>query len=341
MKIYTHNRIAVILAAVLVIPAFPAMAGKDTPETVKAREMLGLYLRRGQQQAYSGEQVTRLLRGMVRETRQIVKHAGPGRIRMEYVSPPELVGETILIANGRFFQYKPAPENKILEGVTAPEELVARVKDVQRRMREGRIQVKAVGEEEVAGQDTSIVEIRPVRGGGFYLKFWIDKTTGVRLKYNNLDASGGVISESYFTKIDYNPTFSPRDFRPASLPDVPHEALLPKGRPLPTVAAAQAQVGYSIRQPMVPEGFRLHGAWVADSGNRRTTILRYTDGVNNFTLFQSPAPARRPVAANPFRIPRMRNGVAQWGADGMAYILIGNLKPENFRAIAESLRAKE
>jgi len=321
--------------------ALPAIADKDTPDVVKAREMIGLYLRRGQQTAYSGEQVTRLLRGMVRETRQIVKHGGPGRTRMEYVSPPELVGETILIANGRFFHYKPAPENKILEGVSAPEELIARVQEVHRRMREGRIQVKVVGEEQVAGNDCSIVEIRPLRGAAFYLKFWIDKATGVRLKYNNLDASGSVISETYFTKIDYSPVFTQADFRPASLPDVPHEALLPKGRPLATVSAAQAQVGYNIREPAIPEGFRLHGAWVVDSGNRRSTILRYTDGVNSFTLFQAPGPGRRPAGANAFRIPRLRNGVAQWGADGTAFILIGNLKPESFRAIVESLRAKE
>src|SRR5687767_1503207 len=157
MKIGVNNRITVILAALLVIPAGPALGAKDSPEVVKAREALGLYLRRGQQKPHSGEQVTRLLRGMVRETRQIVKHAGPGRIRKEYISPPELLGETILITNARFFHYKPSPENKILEGVAAPEELVARVKAVQRGMREGRIQVKVVGEEEVAGHDATIV----------------------------------------------------------------------------------------------------------------------------------------------------------------------------------------
>ena len=330
----------VILAGALLGTAIPSLAAPDAAEVAKAREVLGLFLRKGQHQPFVGEQVTRWLRGRVRETRQIVKHAGPGRTRMEYVSPRNLAGETILIAGGRFFQYRPAPDNKILEGVAPPEQLVARLKDLQRRIKNGGIHAKVVGEEQVAGRDASIVEIRSLRGGAFYLKFWIDTATGVRLKYNNLDPAGGVVSETYFTKIDYEPAFSPADFRPASLPNVPHEPLLPSGRPFPTIATAQERVPYPIREPVAPDGFRLGGAWVVNSGNRLTTILRYTDGVNNFALFQSPLP-KRPASTERMRPVRMRNGVAQWVSGGRGYILIGNLKPENVRAIADSLRSAE
>ena len=310
---------------------------KDAPEITKAREALGLFLRRGQQQPHAGEQVTRLLRGRVRETRQMVKHAGPGRTRMEYLSPPNLSGETILIVGGRFFHYKPSPENKILEGVAPPGELAERARELQQRLRRGAIQARVVGNEQVAGREASIVEIRPVRPVAPYLKFWIDSSTGVRLKYQSLDASGRVASETYFTRVDYQPDFTATDFQPSSLPNVPHEPLLPKKPPLATVSAAQAQAPYTIREPSVPEGFRLNGVWVVPGGNRRhTTILRYTDGVNSFALFQSPAGGNRPIRAGG-RLPRFRNGVAQWTANGMGYILIGNLKPESVSTISESL----
>ena len=293
-----------------------------------------MFLGKGQRQPYEGEQVTRLLRGRVRETRQIVKHAGPGRMRMEYVYPPNVAGETILIVGGRYFHYKPAPENKILEGVAPPGELAARAKELTQRLRRGAIQARVVGQEEVASRDAAIVEIRSLRGGAFYLKFWIDTATGVRLKYNNLDPSGRVVSETYFTKIEYNPQFAAADFRPGSLPDVPHEALLPKGKPYASVSAAQPFAPYPIREPSVPEGYRLDGVWVVRGPNRVTTILRYTDGVNSFALFESPAPGKRAVKWRPGL---MRNGAAQWADEGMAFVLIGNLKTESARTIVDSL----
>jgi hypothetical protein len=83
----------------------------------------------------------------------------------------------------------------------------------------------------------------------------------------------------------------------------------------------------------------LTGVWIAEAGARRTTILRYSDGVNSFTLFQAPAPGRRPGVGN--RRVRSRNGVAQWASGARAYILIGNLKQEAVQSIADSLQPKE
>jgi outer membrane lipoprotein-sorting protein len=329
-----RTRTPVLLAALLLAASVHSLAQTDSAETGRAHQLVGLFLGKGQRQAYEGEQVTRLLRGRVRETRQIVKHAGPGRMRMEYVFPPNLAGETILIVGGRYFHYKPPPENRILEGVAPPGELAARAKELTQRLRRGAIQARVVGQEEVASRDAAIVEIRSLRGGAFYLKFWIDTATGVRLKYNNLDPAGRVVSETYFTKIDFNPQFSDSAFRPGSLPDVPHEALLPKGKPYASVSAAQPYAPYPIREPSVPEGYRLDGVWVVRGPNRITVILRYTDGVNSFALFESPAPGRRAVKWRPGL---MRNGVAQWADEGMAFVLIGNLKTESARTIVDSL----
>src|ERR1051326_1177348 len=45
--------------------------------TAQARQLIGLFLQKGVRQPYTGEQITRLLQGMVHETRQTVKYAGP------------------------------------------------------------------------------------------------------------------------------------------------------------------------------------------------------------------------------------------------------------------------
>jgi len=312
------------------------------PEIARARQIIGLYLRRGARQPHAGEQTTRLLRGRVHESQQIVKYAGPGRLRIEYLSPPALRGSILLLNGGRLFNYRPA-ENKILVGSAPLEEFQNRARELMKGVRDQRISVRVVGTQVVAGQSAAIVEIRAVRGGAFFKRFWIDEKTGVRLKNEDLDPQGNVISTSYFTKIDYAPVFDPQEFRPAALPNVPHEALLPPSPPLASVQEAQQRAGFSIREPSLPAGFHFNGAWVVPGPpGSQTVILRYTDGVNAFTLFQHPGrphggPLLRPGLKGALR-PLLRNGVAHWVSDDRAFTLLGNLKPENARQIVDSLR---
>lgn len=312
-------------------------------EAQRARQIISLYLRQGVKQPHVGEQTTRLLRGRVRESQQVVKCAGPGRLRIEYLSPPALRGEILLTNGGRLFNYRPA-ENKIWVGPAPLEEFQSRARALMQSVKERRISVQVVGTQIVAGQSAAIIEIRAVGGGAFFKRFWIDERTGVRLKNEELDPQGNVISTSYFTRIDYAPSFSPAEFHPTSLPSAPYAPLLPPTPPLPSVQAAQDQVAYTIRQPSLPAGFRFSGAWVVPGqGGRQTTILRYTDGVNVFTLFQIPA---RPRVAGARLRPggklrgdaRLRNGVAHWMSGDQTFTLLGNLKPENAQQVIESLR---
>jgi hypothetical protein len=307
----------------------------NAADAQRAREMIALFLREGQRQPYVGEQTTRLLAGRVRESRQIVKHAEPGRERIEYLSPPAMRGEIILINSGRMYHYKPSL-NRILEGPALLEEFQNRVREAMLAMRQGRILARVVGTQLVAGQSAAIIEIRSLRPNAAYKRFWIDEKTGVRLRMEDVGARGEVVSTSYFTTVDYAPVFDPKEFRPDSLPAVPHEPMLPAKPPLASVQAAQQQVAYPIREPAVPEGYRLNGVWVVNQpGQRRTVILRYTDGVNTFALFQHPL---GPRAADSPGFPRTRSGVTQWIAGGRLYLLIGNLKPESVRQIVSSLR---
>jgi outer membrane lipoprotein-sorting protein len=303
----------------------------------RAREMMRLYLRQGQRQPYQAEQRTRLFRERMIESTQIVKHQGPGRTRIEYSDPPRLQGDILLVNGGRIFKYV-RRQNRILVGPVPMDEFNNRVQELLQGVMKGRITVRVVGSEQIAGQSAAIVEIRSVHGGAFFKRLWIDEKTGVRLKIEDADPLGNVISTSYFTRIDYAPTFLPRDFSPASLPNVPHEPLLPDTLPLPSVQAAQQQVPYPIHEPSLPEGFSLKGVWVVPSAGPPVTILRYTDGVITFALFQYPA--RLPIQAPQRKRmppPRLIHGAARWISGDRSYFLIGNLKPESFRQIVSSL----
>lgn len=320
----------------------PRQLSESPEEQANRREavqLISLFLRQGVKQPHVGEQITRLFQGMVRDARQIVKYAGPGRVRMEYLSPENLKGETILIVGGRFFQYKPGPQPRVFEGVALPEELQGRIRELLQGINKRTIQVRIMGEEQIAGQRAGIVEIHST--GGFYLKFWIDEVTGVRLKYQNLDPQGRAVSETFFTSIDYEGKTEPGDFDPRTLPNVRHEPLLPEGKPLATVQEAQQLVAYTIKQPAVPPGFHLSGIWVVNSAGRSVTIMRFTDGVNTYALFQSPQGrpgAERPKQTVPPIGRLVRNGVAHWALDGMGFTLIGNLRAENAQLIVDSIK---
>lgn len=300
-------------------------------ETKRAREVMALFLRQGNRQPYTGEQVTQVMAGGL-ESRQIVKHRGPWQDRIEFVSPPRMNGEIILQFGGRFAHYKPS-QKVIEEGVASPEAFMGQVKNILTGIKEGRITVRLVGSQIVAEQPASIVEIRTKEGGW---RLWIDNKTGVRLKSEQLNAQGAVTMTSYFTKIDYTPDFEPGDFRPAALPKVRREASLPSGPPLPSVQAAQQQVDYTIREPALPAGFRLAGVWVVELPAAKVTVLRYTDGPNNFTLFEQKA--RQKAAASAPNGSAPHRNLRHWIADGVSFTIMGNVRPVTFGQIIDSLQ---
>jgi hypothetical protein len=321
----------------------PARAPLGTSATAqemqRAREILGLFLRRGQREPYMGEQITRLFLGRrLLESRQIIKHAGPGRHRIEYLSPPERRGEILLLIAGQLFNYKPGPPARILVGVAPDAEFQNRVRGRLRAILEGRVHIRVVGNEVIADRETAILELKSIGGSK---RFWIDKQTGVRLKNEEIDPQGAVISTSYFTKIDYSPTFVQKDFHPASLPSAPHVPIFPPQKPLANVAEAQQQVAYTIREPAVPPGYRLDGVWVVHRlGERRVTILRYTDGVNTFALFQQPLPDTKASARGSRLRPRTMHwsqDVVHWVSGDRIFTLIGKLSPAAARQIVDSL----
>jgi negative regulator of sigma E activity len=320
-------------------PAVEQERTRRAAETKRAREVMMLFLRQGQRQPYLAEQTTRLqaVGAPVRESQLVIKRGGPGRERMEFLSPAGMRGEVILLNNGRLFNYKPGV-NKIFEGVAPLEVFQHRAKQLMEDMQQGRIAVRVMGTEIIAGQEASIVEMRGGNGGK---RFWIDNKTGVRLRTDELNAEGSVIQTSYFTKVDYAPSFEAKEFSPASLPNVPHEPRFPAQPPLPDVETAQQQVNYPIRQPDLPEGFRLSGVWVADGlGGRKIVILRYTDGVTNFALFQqpiAPKPGMPPFSNGKPRMQR-RNSVVHWAAGDRLYTLVGNVRLDTARQVVESVK---
>jgi len=303
----------------------------------RARQALQRFLRSGQTTPYVAEQTTRTFDGGMAESRQILKHAGPRRQRIEYVAPPRLAGEVILIAGPRLLHYRPRPRPRIIEGDAGVADLADRARDLLASLAAGKVRIALVGSEVVAGRDTDIVEVRPGPGAPFK-RLWIDRETGVRLKHETVDPTGAVIVSSYFTKVTYEPVFGPGDFLPDRLPPAPIEAHIPSSPPLGSVAEAQRLAGYTVRVPNLPPRFVLEGVWATGPAGGRGVLLRFTDGVNTVVLGQRRLPRLGTPPSPADSSVRSRRGVAYWVSGDRVYTLFANVRPEVLRRIVASLR---
>lgn len=313
-----------------------------TPDQQAGLYVMQTYLSSGLKKPYTGEQVTQIYMDGTRESTQIVKHLTLGKEKILYLKPPDLAGEILLMNKGMFFNFRSKPTPVIEEGYVPFNRVRLHIHSLLKDIRSNKIIVRIVGNEIVAGQPTTIIEIRPQEGGTSYKKFWIDERTGVRLKNENLDRNGRVLSTSYFTWINYSPTFKLREFTPASLPKATRVPVFPATPPINSLEEARIKAGYLIKVPTMKPGYKLNGIWVIpNASDYPVTIIRYTDGVNYFALFQHPfrkgkLPGRM---KNPqFQKLHFRPGAAIWVRNNCIYTIVGNLRHETIQEIYNSIK---
>ncbi len=286
--------------------------------------------------AYIGQQTTQV---GGRTSVQQIEEDEKGRIRLQYQSPPDFRGDIMLILPGSFYEYH-ARQGKT-DVALWPIQRGQREQGLLNLIRRGVVTVAQTGEEQILGRDCAIIAVstpRPAGGQILQGKFWIDRETGIVMKRERWNAHG-LISQSYLTSITVGAVIPPSDFLPRSLPRATTEALFPEGQPhFSTVEQAQLQTPFHILQPaQLPEGYALDAVWVFRGGTG-SVLLRYTHGVNHFSLFE-----RRILKPNPgqrLNAPRWAGGsVLHWqtttpeGVLGIIYI--GHLAPEEAQDLTQ------
>lgn len=192
---------------------------------------------------------------------------------------------------------------------------------------------KLVGMETVAGRPAYRIRIdRPGNPSVIVRQFWIDKRTYLELKSERYD--GGALSGSTtLTRVNFSP-----EYPPGSFSFQPPANLTPKvaggGAFRGSLAQAQKQVGFAAVLPTtVPSGFALlgHSVAVSNRGGTPALWLRYTNGIDAFSLFQ-----RKAAAASV--APQARGPVRQWAHKGFQFTLVGHLTPQQADLIRAGYR---
>lgn len=312
---------------------------KLSPQTKAVLQLLRRKIRPGAE--YAGEQVTESSGGNV--SRQRIRGDRGGRIRVDYTSPTDMVGDFLVIAPDQFRNYHRAANR--LDIAMWPGAWSEFEKRIFGAIRDGRIQANKVGEEVIAGRNAAIVELKSdISLGGDVKKFWIDEETGIQLK-NERSNARGLISRSYMTSITVGPAagVQPRDFYPPAPPGARVNTLFPHFKPqFATVQEAARQLTFTPVEPAtLPSGFHLRGVWVFNLPKGKTgALLRYTDNFTTFSLFQRPA--RPEFKEHPAHNAQGQRNIQRWRVPApttdLEVVYIGTLTPEQAEALHTSLR---
>ncbi len=220
--------------------------------------------------------------------------------------------------------------------------------------------------EKIAGYKTDLLTIapRPEIGDRPTKRIWIAEHKGVILRAEELDAQGNIRFLSVYSQISFQPEKiqgelaefqSKKKFKPGN----PRR----RGKSISLSDAQEALDNRLVLPAYLPPGFKLQQIMQLEFASKpamslrapRTTVhLRYTDGLMEFSLFESKRkPPRKKRGAETFPrgrakimkfhgtpveiVKRDQTLILKWFQDGVSFALISELdRPELIR-IAESL----
>lgn len=283
----------------------------------------------------SGNQVTLVVRnGLDISSEQLIQRDGTRALRLQYLRPARLAGEQI-VDNGRFYAHLISTQDTLEIGPSRIRTLRARVPQVIQQVRSGRLTAQRIGRETVAGHLCEIVQVMARSTDPVPMqKFWIDPTNGAQLRIEQYDASGQLRSASYYTQVTYTPAFDKAAFR---LPRSGGKVTV-SGFAAPSLTLDQvcAQAGFPVQVPAtLPDGYRFQGASVSERRSAQVVEIRYVNGANGLSLFESPDSSGRP-AANP---QHPRRGVLFGRQSGLKIVIIANLDAKTLDTVLASLHS--
>ena len=313
-------------------------AGAPTAAPVQsdlpARDLLKRMLQAENSLTLTGDQVTTVSQnGLDLSSEQQVQRDGARALRIDYVRPARLAGEQI-IDNGRFYCHLVPARDTLELSPSRIQSLRVRVPEVIAQVRAGQLIVQSMGQGVVAGHACGIVQVAarsstPVP----WRRFWIDPANGAQLRIEQYAADGRLQSASYYTQVAYNPRLEADAFRvPTTGSKVVTSGFV---TPALTLDQVRAQAGFTVPAPAyLPEGFRYQAGSVSDARRGRVVELRYFNGANTLSVFETPAGNGN----GPARTQHPRHSVLFGRQAGMKVVIIGNVGNGELEKVLASLR---
>ncbi len=196
---------------------------------------------------------------------------------------------------------------------------------------EGNYELRLAGRDRVAGRFTQVVIVKPKDQYRYGYRLWLEETTGLLLKSDLLDASGGVIEQVMFTSIKL-----------LDESEVTHPPVEP-AKPQPeagTVASTEEGSGVEIDAWQVGQlasGFSLVDTHQAGPG-RPVQRMTFSDGLASLSVFIE----KMSEGDKPFEGISRRGAVSAFGVivDGYQVTVVGEVPEVTVKMIGQSIRPK-
>lgn len=293
-------------------------------------------VRADQRVSYTGREVV-VVGG---RTMEMQVRFDPARgMRRESLNP---AGELIVDDLRKSWMVSPS-RRRVIEGESMLLALLGRWRDLL-RISGDTVRTERQGEDTVAGRTAEILSVAPAMGAlGPSRRFWIDKETGLRLRSEEKDPEGRIVSSAYFLSVSLAPSFGETDF---TAPTVPQGFQVVKSRRRSFASFDDAsKAGFAAPEPgWLPPGYRRQSVDVGDNG--RWVSAHWGNGLTvvTITVMRSdagmPMPVRSlPDGAEPRQsdLPGGRKGLS-WRRGDTAFLLIAPLPEDVQRRIADSVR---
>lgn len=263
---------------------------------------------------------------------QRISRAGIRGIKIDYVTPPDHAGEVIVDDGVTFWHY--IPSRRVMEqGPSKSRMQRGHLRQMISQFKSGDLIVTETGSENIAGRECRIIALSHKGDPGPHKIFWIDKATGLQLKIEKHDKNGSLLSSSFFTSIQINATIPPGTF---IQPTIPSGVTIKEIGQLRTTSVdqAQAQAGFAIRQPSyLPAGYQFKNAEANSFRGRKMVALRYSNGLNTISLFQTPENGpNMPQPQHP------HPDVAILVDNGRKFVIVGNLPSNDMDKMLQSIK---
>jgi outer membrane lipoprotein-sorting protein len=278
-----------------------------------------------------------------RELRQKISKKPPCFLRMEVLSPAPRRGE-VLVRNGEMqWHFRPRPEKTVVQQPIAPgDNMTSRKLAPQIERLRKNFTPEYVGTEKVAGRETAVIAIKPNNPSLPTRKIWVDTERFIALKHEQRAPDGTLIQSVEFETINFNPEFDNATFEFTLPPDA--KVVRAEWDVVPNMKALQNNAPFTPGVPIYrPKGFQLKNAAIrkVKTAEPPEIWLRFSDGLNDFSLFQKRLPHNAPslpVRPRPLQGPR---GGLVWAKDGYLFTIVGELPEPELRRIAQSVRVQK
>lgn len=291
--------------------------------------------------SFTAHQVTTIARKPAVTSEQIIYKAGNRGMRMEYIEPPGLRGEVMADDGKTLVHY--IPKEKVARKHPSRLAIMGmRTGQAGKAFSRGGFQVNLVGKDKIAGRNAYVIEVRPkMRRGVPARKFWVDTEKWIKLKTEDIAPDGTVTSMSYYTKIDFVNDIPNAKFH-IDLPDGVRIEQDRGDRHSMSIEQARQKAGFRVLAPSyLPSGFKAAGATVMPFRHGQLVVVRFSDGVSSFSLFQTPG-----RMLNPKFLQRLHEGPVQpgkgiysWRQGNLNFTIIGPaISSDQMHRIAASVK---